>query len=194
MASCGIRRLGRRIVGKAIDDRVALAVMTELLRTVDRARLTFDVTLAATVQEEIGLIGALSLGRDGQFDLAIALDNGPIGDYPGVDPREMPVRLGHGPALVYKDWWVHYDRRVIRRLRDVAAKAGIPVQETTFQGFGSDGAALVRNGVPTALLAVPTRYTHSAFELADERDIRGMLDVLRAFVTTPSEPLPLGPD
>lgn len=187
------RRLGRRIAGKAIDDRVAIAVMTELLRTLDRTQLTYTLTLAATVQEEIGLIGALSLGHGCTFDLAIALDNGPIGDYPGVDPREMPIRLGHGPALVYKDWWVHYDRRIIRQLRDVAARAGIPVQETTFQGFGSDGAALIRNGVPAALLAVPTRYTHSAFELADERDICGMLDLLRAFVTAPCEPMPLGP-
>src|SRR5215213_11010204 len=143
------KRIGSRIIGKAIDDRVALALMTHLLKSVDRESLTYDLTLAATVQEEIGLIGALSLTNDARFDLAIAIDNGPIADYPGVDRREMPVTLGAGPTLVYKDSWAHYDRRILHRLRDVACSNGIAVQEATFPAFGSDGAALIRRGVPT---------------------------------------------
>ena len=187
------KRLGGRIVGKAIDDRVALAVMTHLLTELDRASLRYELTLAATVQEEIGLIGATSLGQRSSFDLAIAIDNGPIGDYPGVDEREMPVRLGGGPTLVYKDSWTHYDRRVIDRLLSVAEARGLPVQQSIFPGFGSDGAALIRAGIPTALLAIATRYTHSAFEMADERDVEGALALLKVFVTTPAEPLPAGP-
>ena len=186
-------RLGRRIVGKAIDDRVALALMTHLLTDLDRRALRYDLTLAATVQEEIGLVGAQSLGGADRYDLAIAIDNGPIGDYPGIDEREMPVRLGRGPTLVYKDSWTHYDRRVIDRLLDVATTNQIPVQQSIFPGFGSDGAALIRAGIPTALLAIATRYTHSAFETADERDLDAALALLRAFVSTPAEPLPLGP-
>jgi endoglucanase len=187
------RRIGSRIVGKAIDDRVALALMTHVLIDLDRARLTYDLTLAATVQEEIGLVGAQSLGARGEFDLAVAIDNGPIGDYPGIDAREMPVHLGDGPALVYKDSWTHYDRRVIDRLQDIADDRGIPVQSCIFPGFGSDGAALIRAGIPTALLGIFTRYTHSPYEIADERDVTAALALLRAFVTTPATPLPLGP-
>lgn len=187
------RRIGSRIVGKAIDDRVALALMTHLLIDLDRSRLCYDLTLAATVQEEIGLVGATSLGGPESYDLAIAVDNGPIGDYPGIDEREMPVRLGAGPTLVYKDSYTHYDRRVINQLIDVAAGHDIPVQESIFPGFGSDGGALIRAGIPTALLGIATRYTHSPFEMCDARDVTGALDLLRAFVTSPAEPLPLGP-
>ena len=187
------RRLGQRIFGKAIDDRVALALMTHLLQNVERRTLAYDLTIAATVQEEIGLIGASSLATPADFDLAVAIDNGPIGDYPGVDDREMPIKLGGGPTLVYKDGWVHYDRRIIARLLDVAAARGIAVQESTFPGFGSDGAALIRTGIPTALLGLATRYTHSAFEMLDERDLYGALALLVAFVTTPADALPLGP-
>lgn len=188
------RRLGHRVVGKAIDDRVALALMTHVLVEIDRDALCYDLTLAATVQEEIGLVGATSLGARGVYDMAIAIDNGPIGDYPGVDSREMPIRLGAGPTLVYKDSWTHYDRRVLRRLLDVAESKGIAVQEAIFPGFGSDGAALIRAGIPTALLGIASRYTHSPFEMADERDIRGALDLLKAFVTTPAASLPPGPE
>jgi endoglucanase len=187
------RRLGRRLHGKAIDDRVSLAIMTHLLERVKPDELCYDITLAATVQEEIGLIGAFSLGSQGSYDLAIAIDNGPIGDYPGVDPREMPVTLGAGPTIVYKDSWTHYDRRIISRLLAVAERHAIPIQQSVFPGFGSDGAALIRAGIPTALLGIATRYTHSPFEMADERDVEGALELLTAFVTTPSTPLELGP-
>jgi endoglucanase len=187
------RRMGRRVYGKAIDDRVALALMTHLLMDLDREALRYDLTLAATVQEEIGLVGATSLGQRAEVDLAIAIDNGPIADYPGADEREMPVRLGQGPTLVYKDSWTHYDRRVIDRLLDVAEANDLPVQRCIFPGFGSDGAALIRAGIPTALVAIATRYTHSAFEMADERDVEGALRLLSAFVTTPPEQLPPGP-
>lgn len=187
------RQLGHRIVGKAIDNRVSLALMTHLIAEVTRENLACNLTIAATVQEEIGLVGALSLGAPDRFDLAIAIDNGPIADYPGTNLGELPVHLGGGPTLVYKDSMVHYDRRVIDRLQAVAAANGIPIQPGVYSGFGSDGAALMRSGVPTALLAVSTRYTHSPFETADVRDIEASLDLLKAFVGTPFDPLPLGP-
>ncbi len=187
------RRLGHRIVGKSIDNRVSLALMTHLIAEVAKEDLACSLTLAATVQEEIGLVGALSLGTPDRYDLAIAIDNGPIADYPGTEPGELPVHLGGGPTLVYKDSMVHYDRRVIDRLHEVAEANGIVVQPGVYSGFGSDGAALMRSGVPTALLAVSTRYTHSPFEMADARDIEASLELLKAFVTTPFEPLPLGP-
>ena len=188
-----IQQLENRFTGKAIDDRVALALMTHLLMEVDRDALTYELTIAATVQEEIGLIGATSLAKRGDFDLAIAIDNGPIGDYPGVDPREMPVELGNGPVVVYKDSWAHYDRRVINRLIDVADANAIPLQKTIYPGFGSDGAALIRAGIPAALLGISTRYTHAPFEMGDERDVIAALELLKAFVTEPAEPLALGP-
>jgi len=81
-----VRRLGSRLYGKAIDDRVALALMTALLDAVEPGALAYDLYLAATIQEEIGLVGALSLGREVDADLAIALDNGLVGDIPTVSP------------------------------------------------------------------------------------------------------------
>ncbi len=187
------QRFGHRYVGKAIDNRVSLALMTHLLMTVDVADLQYDLTLAATVQEEIGLVGAQSLGGPEAFDLAVAIDNGPIADYPGTHERDLPVRLGQGPTLIYKDAMVHYDRRVIGRLLDVATANAILVQEGVYPGFGSDGAALIRAGIPTALLAIATRYTHSPFEMGDERDLDGALRLLTAFVTSPAAALPAGP-
>lgn len=180
------RRLGTRIYGKAIDDRVALALMTALLDEVEPGALAYDVYLAATIQEEIGLVGALSLGREVEADLAIALDNGLVGDIPTVSSGLMPTTLGAGPTLVYKDAHVHYDVRLIDRLTDVAAANGIPIQHAVYEQIGSDGSALIKQGIPTALLGPATRYTHSAFEMIDVRDLDASLRLLAAFVTTPA--------
>ncbi|HYI14147.1 MAG TPA: M20/M25/M40 family metallo-hydrolase [Thermomicrobiales bacterium] len=178
-----VRKLGTRIYGKAIDDRVALALMTLLLDGLDTSALTYDLYFAATIQEEIGLGGALSLRHDVDADLAIALDNGLVGDIPTVATRNMPVVLGGGPTLVYKDAGIHYDVRIIDHLSDIADREGIPVQHAVYEQIGSDGSALIKQGIPTALLGPSTRYTHSAFEMIDERDVDHSLRLLQAFIT-----------
>lgn len=179
-----VRQLGTRLYGKAIDDRVALALMTALLDDLDPSSLTYDLYFAATVQEEIGRMGAFSLRADVDADLAIAIDNGLVGDIPTVAERNMPTVLGGGPTLVYKDMHVHYDIRLIDQLTDIAASYGIPVQHAVYEHIGSDGSALIAQGIPTALLGPSTRYTHSAFEMIDVRDVDASLRLLRAFVTT----------
>uniref|UniRef100_A0A831TK06 M42 family peptidase n=1 Tax=Thermorudis peleae TaxID=1382356 RepID=A0A831TK06_9BACT len=180
-----VRRLGTRIYGKAMDDRVALAVMTLLLEQLDRDALACDLYFAATVQEENGVLGASSLRHEVDAAFAIALEVGLVGDLPTVGQRVMPTALGQGPQLVHKDWSAHYDYRLTWRIAEIAEQAGVPVQHAVFDNYGSDGAALIRQGIPTALVAVGTRYTHAAFEMIDERDVELTLALLAAVVRSP---------
>ncbi|MEZ4498022.1 MAG: hypothetical protein R2845_14885 [Thermomicrobiales bacterium] len=76
----------------------------------------------------------------------------------------MPITLGGGPSLVYKCACTHYDRRVIGKLRNLAIANDIPVQETIFPD-SSDGAELMRRGIPTALLGIATRHAYARFEM-----------------------------
>lgn len=175
------RRVGRNIVGKAMDDRAGLAIMTALAERVDRRRLCFDVWFTSTVMEEIGMVGARSVTAG--FDAGIIIEVGLAGDIPLVDPRSMPVALGKGPILVHKDAAIPYDRRLIASLARAAAAAEIPIQHATFQNFTSDGAEWIREGVPTAMVAFPCRYTHSPFETVDETDLQQAVDLLAAFLT-----------
>lgn len=176
-------RFGPNIVGKALDDRVLLAVQTELLRRVPSDAMRCRLTLAATVQEEIGLVGASALAAREQFDAAIALEIGLAADVPGVQDNMMPVRLGGGPLLVHKDAMVHYDHRLTSTLERIAADAGIAIQHAVFGSFGSDGAELMRADIPTSLIAFPARYTHTPFEMANYGDIEAMVEWLAAFVS-----------
>jgi len=174
------RRVGANLVGKAMDDRAALALMTHLARRVDRERLGFELWLGSTVQEEIGLVGASSVTG---FDLAIALEVGLVGDVPTVGLEQFPARLGGGPILCHKDGVVAYDTALTRRLARVAERERIAVQHLVMLNFGSDGRAFLMNDVPTALLCYPTRYTHSPIESVDVGDLVGVLRLLEAFVT-----------
>jgi tetrahedral aminopeptidase len=182
------RRLGQTLItGKAMDDRAALAIMTILLEEIDLQELTCSLYFVSTVMEETGLEGAHSIMRDlDDIEEAIALDVGLSGDVPSVDFQHMPVRLGGGPVLVHQDSEIHYNRQITDRLIAVADSASIPIQHAVFQNYASDGAAFIRQGVPSALIAFATRYTHSPFETLDESDLRAIVDLLKAYVTAPS--------
>jgi endoglucanase len=179
------QELGHFVVGKAMDDRVALAIMTALVERLDPSDLQYELYLGSTVQEEIGLVGAYSLERDHRYDLAIAIDVGLAGDVPGVDQREMTCRLGGGPILLHHDGRVHYDRKITQQLDDIARDVGIPVQDAVFPRYSSDGYALIQMGVPTACLAFPCRYTHSPYEMVSASDVEQCTELVREFVTRP---------
>lgn len=178
-----LRRIGNRIYGKALDDRMFLAFMTRLLEPEVIDNLGCELHFAATVQEENGLIGAEALHHDLKPDVALALDVGLVGDVPAVSENTMPTTLGGGPILVHKDASAHYSRDVIWELADLAAARQIPVQHAIFERFGSDGSQFIRHGIPTSLIGTPTRYTHSPFEMADERDLDATFELLKAYIT-----------
>lgn len=176
---------GQHVVGKALDDRVPLVVIGEVLRRVPPSERAWDLTLACTVQEEVGLIGAYALAARERYDAAIVVEIGLAGDIPGVDARAMPLRLGEGPVLIHKDAMVHYDHALTQALERAAAGAGIPIQHAVFGSFGSDGAALMKADIPAAMVAFPARYTHSPFETGHLGDIEALIEWLCAFVRTP---------
>jgi endoglucanase len=175
-------RFGDHVVGKALDDRVPMVVATEVLRRVPVNQLNCRLTLACSVQEEIGLIGASALSAREEYDAGIAIEVGLAGDIPAVADDMMPLALGAGPVLVHKDSLVHYDHKLTSRLESVAQAAGIPIQHAIFGSFGSDGAALMKADIPAALVAFPTRYTHTPFEMAHMGDIEALVEWLCAFV------------
>jgi putative aminopeptidase FrvX len=179
-------RLGAyNIVGKAMDDRAALAIVTMAgERLAGRNDLTYEVWMVSTVQEENGLIGAQSVFDEMPFDLCLNLDVGLTGDIPGVDARDFPSKLGAGAMVVFQDGMVHYSRALSDALVATAAAGEIPVQRAIFQQYGSDAGAMIRRGVESALIAYPTRYTHSPIEMVDERDIEACVDLIVAWCTT----------
>jgi len=179
------RRIGHYVVGKALDDRGGLVILTELLQQLDRSELRYDLYLAATVQEELGVIGAGSVWREIKPQYAVEVDIGPAGDVPTTSLAHLPVRMGAGPILVYRDGMAIYDQELTNALSRIAEEDKIPVQPSLFYHYGSDGLAFLQAGIRTALLAFPARYTHTPFEMVSLEDLQRTARLLSAFVTRP---------
>ena len=177
------QRLGAHIVGKAMDGRVGLALMIRLAHELEDISLKHDLYLASTIQEEVGLLGAQALCWEERFDLGIVLDVAIVSDIPAVKKERMPVRLGDGPVVVHRDAGTAYNRELTNHMVELAKELTIPIQEAVFYHYGSEGMAMLIAGVPNALLAWPTRYTHSPFEMVNEQDLHALLRLLKAFLS-----------
>ncbi|MCD6289656.1 MAG: M42 family metallopeptidase [Anaerolineae bacterium] len=171
--------LGPRVKGKAFDDRAGCTVLAALL-----AAGPYPVELHAVfaVQEEIGLRGARVAAYGIDPDLAIALE-GTVADDLLKEKDESPTtELGKGPALTAMDRSVIVDPRLLRFLIQTAEQAGIPYQIKQPGVGGTDAGRihLVREGVPSAVVAVPCRYIHGPVSLLDKQDMDWTIQLMEA--------------
>jgi putative aminopeptidase FrvX len=174
--------LGDKVFGKAMDDRIAFTIMLGLAEMLEGADLACDLYLASTVQEEIGLRGAQSLARHG-FDVSLALDIGIAGDYPTLQKDRMPIRLGDGPVIVYRDSSIVYNVDVIKELRATAERNDVPYQHGIFEHYGSDSVAMISGGAKPNLIAPPCRYSHMPIEMVHLGDLENTVKLLYHYVT-----------
>lgn len=170
------RGASRTIRSKALDDRIGVATLIELVR---HAPANIDLCAAFTTQEEIGLRGAGAAAYALDPHIAIALDCTPAYDLPHWDGEENTrynSRLGDGPAIYVSDRGTLSDPRLIRLLTRSADEAGISYQFRQAGGGGTDAAAIhkSRAGVPSVSISVPGRYLHTAASLVRLSDWQGL--------------------
>jgi len=182
------RELGgelRTVKGKAFDDRVGCAVLVELLRT----SYPVDLYAAFTVQEEVGLRGARVAAYSIAPDLAFALEGTICDDLPKKRDISPTTKLGAGPAITIMDRSVIADRRLVQLLVDTAEKNGIPYQFKQPGLGGTDAGAihLSREGVPSVVVSVPTRYIHSPACLLSLNDFDNTVRLMRETLATVNE-------
>lgn len=176
------RRVGPSILSKAIDDRIGVATVIELLKNTPE---NVDICAAFTVQEEIGLRGAKVAAQYFNPDLALAVDATPARDLPMHDDTENMVyntRLGDGPAIYIADGSTLHDPRLVRFLQATAEAEKIPCQFRQPGGGGTDSGAIQRSlaGIPTISVSVPHRYTHSPVSISRLEDWKNTLNLLHA--------------
>lgn len=174
-----------RVSGKALDNRVACAVLVMLAQRLRGVDLDCNLMLVVAVQEEVGLRGARMATHRVNPDAAIVIDTVPSGGTPDVDyHRDLRMRVGDGPVLTLTSSGGangYLGNPAMRDfLRRAAADSGVTVQESIFYGGNSDAAAvhLVRDGVPTGVINIARRYSHSPVEMLDLRDAVGSLLLL----------------
>lgn len=157
------------IMGRSLDNRAGVAALIKILEQMKMIKHEHDIYVVATVQEESGLLGAITSSWDLTPDIAIVIDVC-HGDMPEADksqcfPLGKGVPVGIGPA---------FHRPETKVLLDVAKNERIPTQlciEPGNPGTEAWAIQISRTGIPTLEVSIPLRYMHTGAELICIKDI-----------------------
>jgi tetrahedral aminopeptidase len=165
---------------KSIDNRVSVYILIETLK--ELAETPYDVYGVFTVQEEVGLRGALVASHHISPDFGFGLDTTIAYDVPGARPEEKITELGKGVAIKLMDTSSIADYRMVRFMKEVAGNHKIKWQPEVLTGGGTDTAGMQRmskQGVIAGAVSIPTRHIHQVIEMAHKEDIRASINLLK---------------
>ncbi len=164
------------VKGKAFDDRTGCSVLSEILKR----DYPFDLYGVFTVQEEVGMRGARVAAHAVEPDIAFVLESTVCDDSPKKKDVSPTTRLGDGPAITVADRSFIADRRLLDLLVETAKENRIPFQFKQPMIGGTDAGRihLTKEGVPSAAVAVPTRYIHSPVSLLSLQDYRNTVTLM----------------
>jgi putative aminopeptidase FrvX len=175
--------LGERLVAKAMDDRVGVAVLIEAIKAIKNT--PNQIYAVFTVQEEVGTRGAGPAAYGIEPDLAMSIDVTICGDTP--QNKNTQVFLGKGPAIHLKDLFTLSDPRVSAWIQNGAKRAKIPYQTSILTVGGTDAYTIQtsRSGVPTSGISIPCRYIHSPSEMVDINDVLNTTKLIATLLSNP---------
>lgn len=159
---------------KGCDNRTGAFVASEVLKELSKSKKKTSVGVYAvsTVQEEVGLRGAITSAYGVNPDVGIAIDVGFASDTPGIDKRVVgEVYLGKGPILHAGP---NINRKLGQLLVGTAKKKRIPYQfssEPRATGTDANALQLAHGGCAAALVSIPNRYMHTMVESCSLDDL-----------------------
>ncbi len=174
--------IGDNVSAKAMDDRAGVWVMLEALRQMKDHEA--DVYAVASVQEEVGLRGAVTSAYGIRPDLGVALDVTLAMDVPGGNKSTQVTALGEGTAIKVMDSASISNYKLVKFMRELAEQEKIKYQLEILPRGGTDAGAIERShsGCPVITLSVPTRYVHSNVETLNKSDLADTAKLLAKFL------------
>lgn len=181
--SMGIQELRNGLVNApAMDNRTGVWVVVEAMHRAVERGVGCALSVASTVQEEIGLRGTQTAAFGIDPHVGIAVDVTHATDCPTIDKRQRgTIDLGKGPVILRGP---NINPRVGDRLTALAREHGVPFQVAALGRAAPNDASplqLTRAGVATGLVQIPNRYMHSAVETVALSDLDAAADLLAAF-------------
>ena len=171
---------GDTISGHSLDNRTAVAVVTACLELLQDRPHAWDVWGVATVQEEVGIKGALTSAYQLHPALAVAIDV-TFAASPG-SPSHRTFPLGKGPTI---GWGPNVHPGFYKDMKNLAEELEIPFTiEVMPRHSGTDayGLQVAAEGIPTMVIGIPLRYMHTPVEMISMKDIRRAGRLLAEFI------------
>ncbi len=161
--------MNNRLAGKSLDNRSGVAALVEILKELQKLHHDDNVYIAATVQEELGLVGAICATYNIKADLGIVIDvcHGDMPDTPSDEsfPLGKGVAVAVGPVLSMKH---------TKGIMKLAKNENIAYQidpEAGDTGTEAAAHAVAREGIPVVLLSIPAKYMHTTVEMVSVDDV-----------------------
>jgi len=157
------------IKAKALDDRVGVSVILEML-----LEKKYSFTACFVTREEIGLIGSKMVINEINPEYAVVLEVTTCADLPG---SSFPsTRLGEGVAISVLDGGSVSDSLFNKQILSIAKRRKIPHQYKLTTRGGNDAGIVsyYSGGVKTAVLSLPGRYIHSPVSVISKSDYTAM--------------------
>ena len=169
---------GDTILAKALDNRAGCYTALNVLQQLQNINHPNTVYCGATVQEEVGLRGAMTAPYIMEPDVAIALDVGVAEDVPGGNANK--AKLGEGPLLTFLDSSMIPHTGFRDLMIEVAEKNNIPYQVDVMLGGGTDAGKfhLYKKGIPSIVVGVAARYIHSHTSMISKSDLENSAKLL----------------
>jgi putative aminopeptidase FrvX len=171
----------RYYVGRALDNRIGGFMIAEVARLLkeNKKKLNYGLYIVNSVQEEVGLRGAEMIAHTIQPHAAIVTDVCHDTSTPMINKIvEGDTRCGAGPVLTYGPA-VH--NKLLDLIIDTATKHKVDFQRDSVSratGTDTDAFAYSNGGIPSALISLPLRYMHTTVEMAEIKDVEGVITLM----------------
>ena len=167
--------------GKSLDNRVSVFILIEALTRLKEQQVPHDIYAVFTVQEEVGLRGAIASAGHINPDFGLGLDVTIAFDVPGAQPFEMVTKLGGGTAIKIMDGSTICDYRMVGYLKEQAEQEKIKWQPEILTAGGTDTAGIQRSGANGSIagaISIPLRHIHQSIEMVHRDDIEESIKLL----------------
>jgi putative aminopeptidase FrvX len=179
--------MGDMYCSRAMDDRIGVLLLIEAMKRVKKSNATIHAV--ATVQEEVGIRGAIASALEIKPDVGVALDVTIANDIPGSPEHEAVTKMGDGIGIKIMDGASISSYKLVRHFEDIAEANDINHQREILPAGGTDAGGIWRvpGGAHVLTLSVPSRYVHSTVELVHKDDVEAGIALLVAWLEAAGE-------
>lgn len=173
-----------KIVSKALDDKIGVFVVAEVMKQLSKENLNIGVYGVASSQEEVGSKGIKIQVNKIKPQYSICIDVGFASDVYNMKTKDISrFLLGGGVGINHS---TDTNIAFTRRIKEIAIKDNIPFQSivpiSPTGGTNTSAIQLSNDGVITSLMSIPCRYIHTPVEMCDMRDVVSAIELIKNVV------------
>ncbi len=172
-------------VGRALDNRMGGFMIAEVARLIKekKNKLNYGLYIVNSVQEEVGLKGAMMISRRISPNLALVTDVTHDTHSPLYEKETMGnVQCGKGPGITIAP---AVQKNLLDMIVNVAKKKKIAFQyeaASSHSGTDTDAFAYSDEGVASALISLPLKYMHTTVEMVHKDDVESVIKLIYEFL------------